>query len=141
MTTRAQVVAAARGWIGTPFLHQGRARHAGCDCAGLIIGVAHELGLTDFDTADYARTPHGGRLRQVCDEQLRPIPEREIAAGDVLLLKFIAEPHHLAFGGDYVHGGLSLIHAYARGRGVVEHRLDATWRARIVAAYRLPGVA
>jgi hypothetical protein len=44
--------------------------------------------------------------------------------------------------GDYVHGGLSLIHAY-NGAGVnkvVEHRLDESWRRRIVAAWQFRGV-
>jgi uncharacterized protein YijF (DUF1287 family) len=62
--------------------------------------------------------------------------------GDVVWMRFEKEPQHLGIVGDYVHGGLSLIHAY-NGAGVnrvVEHRLDDTWRARIVAAWRYPGV-
>ncbi|MDG1118150.1 MAG: peptidase, partial [Flavimaricola sp.] len=31
----ADVVATARGWIGTPYLHQASCRGAGCDCLGL----------------------------------------------------------------------------------------------------------
>jgi hypothetical protein len=48
------------------------------------------------------------------------------------------EEHHLGILADY-RGGLSLIHALRSG-GVREHRLDSKWRARIVAAYRFPGV-
>ena len=38
-TTRTDVVAAAREWLGTPFHHQARLRGVGVDCVGLVIGV------------------------------------------------------------------------------------------------------
>ena len=37
MTLR--IVMAARGWIGTPYVHQASCRGAGADCLGLIRGV------------------------------------------------------------------------------------------------------
>ena len=36
---RAQIVAQARQWIGTPYLHQASLRGCGCDCLGLVRGV------------------------------------------------------------------------------------------------------
>ena len=39
----AQVVAAARGWIGTPYRHQAARKGAGTDCLGLIRGVWREV--------------------------------------------------------------------------------------------------
>jgi len=33
------VVAEARRWIGTPYVHQASSFQAGCDCLGLIRGV------------------------------------------------------------------------------------------------------
>ena len=36
-TTR--IVDLARGWIGTPYLHQASCRGIGCDCLGLVRGV------------------------------------------------------------------------------------------------------
>ena len=33
---------AARGWIGTPYVHQAAAKGAGCDCLGLIRGLWRE---------------------------------------------------------------------------------------------------
>jgi hypothetical protein len=35
-------IAQARTWIGTPFHHQGRLKGVGCDCLGLIVGVAED---------------------------------------------------------------------------------------------------
>lgn len=38
-----RVVAAARGWIGTPYRHQASRRGVGCDCLGLVRGVWREI--------------------------------------------------------------------------------------------------
>jgi hypothetical protein len=42
--------------------------------------------------------------------------------------------------GDYALGGLSLIHASAPARRVIEHRLDDVWWVRLVTGFALPGV-
>ena len=41
--SRADIVAAAREWLGTPYLHQASAKGAGCDCLGLVIGLYTEI--------------------------------------------------------------------------------------------------
>ncbi len=40
---RERIVAAARGWIGTPYVHQAAAKGQGTDCLGLIRGLYAEL--------------------------------------------------------------------------------------------------
>jgi len=140
-TTRAEVVAAAREWLGTRWHHQGRLKGVGVDCAGLIIGVARELELVDFDYSNYGRVPDGQNMTALCRAQMTPVKLSEIAPGDVLLMRFDSDPQHLAFVGDYLGGdGLSIIHAYTLARKVIETRLDSVWRSRIVEAYSLPGV-
>lgn len=52
---RVEIVAMARSWLGTPWIHQGRLKSVGVDCGGLIIGVGKETGLLDFDTQAYSR--------------------------------------------------------------------------------------
>lgn len=42
---RAAIVAEARTWLGTPFHEQASVKGVGCDCLGLIMGVAAALGL------------------------------------------------------------------------------------------------
>lgn len=138
MTTAADVVTAARSWIGTRWLHQGRAKGIGCDCAGLVIGVARELGLADVNIADYGRTPSRNQLIQRCSEHMQRVGAP--AVGCVALMQFEREPQHLGIVGDYPGGGLSLIHAYAQQRRVVEHRLDDVWAGYVVAVFALPGV-
>jgi len=136
--TPLQVVAAARSYRDVRFHHQGRTR-AGLDCIGLCIRTAHDCGLSEFDTHDYARMPDGvsllAGLREHCVERFAS-PE----PGMLALFGFGGPPQHVGFLGNYPHGGLSLIHAYATNRKVVEHRLDIVWQARIVALFDLPGV-
>jgi NlpC/P60 family putative phage cell wall peptidase len=38
-----EVIAIARAWIGTPYVHQASVKGAGCDCLGLLRGVWREL--------------------------------------------------------------------------------------------------
>jgi cell wall-associated NlpC family hydrolase len=145
MTTRSEVVATARMWRETPFAHQARLKHVGVDCAGLVIGVARELGLVapDFDVTGYSRVPDGSMLN-LCRELMAPVSQAAMQPGDVVVVAFDADPQHLGIVGDYVHGGLSIIHALGRkdGQGrVIETRLMFGRHMRFVAAYALPGVA
>ena len=40
---RAEIVRAARSWIGTPYRHQASLKGVGCDCLGLLRGVWREV--------------------------------------------------------------------------------------------------
>lgn len=135
MVTREQIVAEARTWLKTPFRHQGRVRGVGVDCAGVVVGVAHALGLSTFDHTGYGREPHGGMLKRLLDAHLDRVTG-EPQPGDVLLMRFEREPQHLAIVSD-----LGIIHAYERVGRCVEHGLDEVWRRRIVRAYSFLGLA
>lgn len=130
--TRDEIVAAARSYLGTRYHHQGRNR-AGIDCAGLIVCVARDLGVEVGDVAGYARTPDGDSLRRAVEGQAVRVATAQ--PGDILLMRFDGDPQHLAIMTDY-----GMIHSYAQARRVVEHRVDAEWAKRIVAAYQFPGV-
>jgi hypothetical protein len=75
----AEILAAARTWLGTPWRHQGRLKGVAMDCGGLILGVGRDLGLLDFDTRAYGRIPDGRLLRAVCEQHLVPKPVTERA--------------------------------------------------------------
>lgn len=146
---QAQIVAAARTWLGTRFHHQGRLKKTtehkgGCDCLGLLVGVAGELGLTkqevpliSFDRTDYGHVPDGELLKQMLSDLLQEIELEDITPGDVLLFHFEGNPQHLAIVSDYAGGGLGIIHCYAQARKVVEHCLDDKWKGRLTSAFRL----
>jgi cell wall-associated NlpC family hydrolase len=58
-------------------------------------------------------------------------------SGDVLLMRFSADPQHFGF---FSTRG-QMIHSYAQARRVVEHRIDLLWQRRVVGVYRLRGIA
>ncbi len=144
--SREAIVAEARSWLGTPWQHQARAKGVGVDCAGLVIGVSRALGLVTagMDVNHYARMPDGRSLLAHCDEWMRRVALALARPGDVLVMRFDEHPQHLAIVADYAHGGLAIVHALdSRDRKrarVVEHRLSPVLRAKVVAAYVLPGV-
>jgi NlpC/P60 family putative phage cell wall peptidase len=148
---RGEVVAEARSWLGTPFAHQGKRKGVGIDCLGLVAQTAINCGLVPADSwqttwaehAGYASVPANGVLQAVCRRYMRPIELAQARPADVLLISFGAEPHHLAILAPYLHGGLSMIHAYSKAKppSVVEHRFADVWRALVVEAFALPGVA
>ena len=141
---RAAVVAEARTWIGTPFHHQASLKGIGCDCIGLVVGVARALGLPEADRfandprfRGYARTPVPWSLLAACKEYLDEIDAEARQPGDVAQFTFASEPMHFgiisARAPDYV------IHGYQRVGCVVENAARARfWRCLRV--YRLRGV-
>lgn len=143
MIDRAEVVTCARTWINTPYQHQARLKGIGVDCAGLVIGVARELGVIapDWDVQGYARQPDGVSLRGWCEDSMTPIRRDEMQPGDVVLVAFDSAPGHMGIVGDYLSEGLSIIHALGvTAKRVVETRLMFSSSMRFVAAYQLPGV-
>ena len=145
MITRADIVDEARTWLGTRWQHQGCVKGVGVDCVGLIGGVALALrlpGAREWRDApawhQYGRKPDPRTLLAGCDALMDRIPIDAAGAGDVLVLQFGAGPQHFAI----VSGEdpPAIIHALAQARKVAEARLDDTWRARIVRAYRYRGV-
>lgn len=139
MTTPDDIITEARTWLGTPFRHQGRVRGLGVDCAGLVIGVGNALALFGGEHVDhraYGHSPHAGAMAQVLATHLDRVLGDDLRPGDVLHMRFDAEPQHLA-----IYTGETIIHSYAVVRKCVEHRLDDVWRARIDSVWRYRGIA
>lgn len=139
MTTRAQIVAEARKWVGTPFLHQGRLRGAGVDCAGVVIGVADVLGLAQGfeDPKGYPDNPANRQIEALLDKWMDRIPKGEEKPGDVLFFAYSRLPQHM---GILTDRG-TIVHAYKPGPGVVEVTYDRLWQRQTVRAYRFRGIA
>lgn len=139
----AGIVAEARGWIGTPYVHQASARGAGCDCLGLLRGVwravyGREPEAVPAYTPDWSEAARDERLWRAAKRHLTAKAPGDAAPGDVLLFRMrdggVAK--HLGIAGS-VGPAPSFIHAYT-GHGVVESPLSAPWRRRIVARFAFP---
>lgn len=139
----ARVVAEARAWIGTPYVHQASVKGAGTDCLGLLRGVWRAVVGAEPEampayTADWGEA--GGR-ELLMSAALRWLVPRAVGAGragDVLLFR-MADGRVAKHVGIAVAGGdrASFVHAYT-GHGVVESPLSAPWARRVVGRFGFP---
>ena len=140
------VLAIARAWLGTPYLHQSSVKGVGCDCLGLARGIWRALhGDEPWEVPPYSRDWGEAGRRDVLAEAARAalIEIAPEAAGPGTLILFRIAP-----GVPAKHCGIlgasemrpSLIHAYDRS-GVVEEALTPAWSRRAAFAFVFPALA
>ena len=136
-----RVVAVARGFIGTPYRHQGSLKGVGCDCLGLIRGVWRELYGVEPEmpppyAPDWAERAGKERLLEAAARHCgAALPPGEMRAGDLLVFRWRA-------GAAAKHAGIAapdgrFIHAYEQA-AVIESPLAPSWRRRIAGVFRFP---
>ena len=143
MLTGNDVVIEARTWIGTPFKHQGRLKHLGVDCVGLIYCVGRDLGIIDADMAtqkamkylSYPEIPKNSIVRRACEDYLVHIHRLKARPGDVILMDFGRVARHVG-----IFTGSTIIHVTARTGRCVEHSINQSWKNRFCGYYRYPGL-
>jgi NlpC/P60 family putative phage cell wall peptidase len=121
-------ISIARDWLGTPFKDSASVRGVGCDCAGLIEGIARELGIACPDRLS-VQSNILAAASAFMDATERTIP------GCIVLLS--REP-----GGPPVHAALitdtdTLIHAHWSA-GVVENRFGSWFQRRVMHVFAWP---
>jgi NlpC/P60 family putative phage cell wall peptidase len=143
MTATDRIVAAARGWIGTPYLHQASLKSAGTDCLGLLRGVWREVigpepELVPAYSPDWSEATGLEELTAAATRWLCPKDLACEAAGDVLLFRMRpgAVAKHLGIASQ-IGSFARFVHAYS-GHGVVETALSDPWRRKIVARFHFP---
>jgi NlpC/P60 family putative phage cell wall peptidase len=146
--SRAEIVAEARSWIGTPYRHQASLKGAGADCLGLIRGVyrvfcgPEKQPITPY-SPNWAEETGQETLRDAARRHLVEIdaaPFRDgepLKDGDVILIRVRdrGPAKHAAI----VSGSDLIVHAYDR-HAVAENALPAAWRRRIAYAFEFPGM-
>lgn len=133
---RDQIIATAREYIGVPYLHQGRSA-LGLDCLGLIVVVAKRTGALPLDyeaPADYPENPSSERLLRELSAECPPVPYKGPRPGDVLVLRLVRTPQHLAF-----FSGSGLIHTHPQLR-VVKESAWHDWAGRVTSVHQFPAV-
>lgn len=143
MSARLDVVAAARGWIATPYQHQCSTKGAGTDCLGLLRGVWREVMGAEPQVVppyspDWSEASGNEVLFEAGMRWLLPKPLDDAVEGDILLFRMRpgAVAKHLGFAGR-IGTNASFIHAYS-GHGVIETALSEPWRRKIVARFQFP---
>jgi cell wall-associated NlpC family hydrolase len=112
----------ARALVGTRFRPQGRDPRFGLDCVGTAAAAAGVP--ADQVRRDYSL--RGQRRAEIeeglCDLGCRPVPERRVRTGDLVLCRVGPAQFHLA-----VLTGTGFVHADAGLRLVVERPLPLPW--------------
>lgn len=144
MSARPEVVAEARRWIGTPYLHQASVRMAGTDCLGLLRGVWRGLAgdepeVVPYYTMDWSETSGQEEMLAAARRRLVEKPKRAaLEPGDVIVFRmrqgFVAK--HVGIVAD-AGSHMTFVHAYT-GHGVVESALSAPWARRIAGHFEFP---
>lgn len=142
MTTRSGIVSAARGWLGTPYVHQASLKAAGTDCLGLIRGVWREVcgeepELVPAYSPDWAEAGGVETLAAAARRHLDEIRIDEFGAGDVLLFRW--KPHLAAKHAGIAVSTTHMIHAQDNAK-VTEIALTTWWLRHLAFAFRFPGV-
>jgi cell wall-associated NlpC family hydrolase len=132
----AAFLTAARGYLGTPWKHQGRVRGVGVDCVGLLVCVAREAGMRVEDVEGYDRMPVDRRLLRELDRHLERVLEGAsgMRQGDVLAFSWSGYPYHVAILTQ--EDPPRIMHAWVKAGAVVENQLHDTWRRRIAGVWR-----
>jgi NlpC/P60 family putative phage cell wall peptidase len=137
------VVAEARAWIGTPYLHQASIKGAGADCLGLLRGIWRAVYGAEPEavppyTDDWAEPDRREVLLAAARRWLIEKPVTEESSGDVLLFRMRSGSIAKHLGVQSNTGPEArFIHAYT-GHGVVESALSQPWRRRIAARFNFP---
>ena len=138
-TRRSEMIAAqAELWIDVPFAWQGRVR-AGCDCKGLIAGIAGELDFPEADSllalaGDYGDRVPLARLKAGLRALFDQVQDR--GRGDLLLCNLRGAAQHLAIAAPIEGHPDRAIEAMPSGPARVRPgrwpaaRVDSIWRWR-----------
>lgn len=137
-----QIVATARGWIGTPYVHQASVKGVGCDCLGLLRGVWRELRGAEPEVVpnyspDWAEATGAETLYTALARILRPVALQDIVPGDVALfrMRLRSPAKHCGVVADR-KGMRTLIHARQNKR-VSEEPFSPLWQKKLAYAFRL----
>lgn len=136
---RAQVVAVADAWTGTPFVLRARVKGSGVDCVNLGAGIMEDAGFPGaFTELPLYRVDSGTHAdRSALIDWFRARSDfKEVCApfevGDMMCFRVGRHPHHM---GMFV-GGEEFVHALVGSRVKRSSVRDVTWSKRLVAVFR-----
>ena len=140
--TRARVLSVARGFLGTPYRHQGSRAGVGCDCLGLVRGVWREVYGAEPErpgpySTDWAEAGSGDPMMEAARRYFHPVERATAAPGDLVLFRWRdgRPAQHCGILDESAGPSLRLIHAY-EGASVVSSPLTPGWAGRIAGFFQ-----
>jgi hypothetical protein len=127
-----QIVLEAQKWLGTPFHQQGRQINAGCDCVGLIIGIAksiNSLSITgdswdECDEISYDCMADSSLLIDLLPKHFNVV-EGPFDVGDILVIEMVEKQYHVCIVTSTLP--VKVIHSCSAVGKVIEHKIIPQW--------------
>lgn len=140
--TQADIVRAARTWLGTPYHHQACCKGAGADCLGLVRGVwrdclGSDVGAPPSYSRDWAEASGIETMLEAARHHLVAVNGRDRQPGDVLIFRL--RPGVVAKHAGIVVTQTTMLHAM-EGGPVAEVALSSWWCRRIAGVFAFPFV-
>jgi NlpC/P60 family putative phage cell wall peptidase len=134
------IVALARGWIGTPYHHQASVQGVGCDCLGLVRGVYRQSTGLDPETPppysrDWAETTGIETMVAAAARHLAAVEVGAAAPGHVLIFRL--RDGMVAKHAAILATPTTMIHAI-ESAPVAEVAFSPWWRRRLAAVFQFP---
>ena len=133
------VIASARLWLGTPYVHQASVLGAGCDCLGLTRGVWREWYGAEPETPppytrDWGEAGGAEVLAEAARRFLLEISVSKAGPGALILFRMARKAPAKHCG---IRSETGLIHAY-EGAGVIEEPWSPVWARKAAFAFHYP---
>lgn len=136
---RHEIVQAARDYIGTPWIHEGRS-DGGLDCVGLIQMVCDKFNIYYEDLKGYSAAPNGHMFLNHLTKYLTVNKNCDYQDGSIGLFRQNRFPCHIGIFATNEFGQRTLIHASLSARKVEEATYTEGSGLSIVLAMEFPGV-
>ena len=138
-----RIVEKAREWIKTPFHEQGRHKGIGCDCIGLILGIAKDIGAVSLtgkpwdecDISAYDTDKDSQMMLELLPKHF-PVSETQLKLGNILLIEIVPNQYHVCLITD--DDPLKIIHSCNSLGFVMEHRIIPSWKDQIKGIFKFP---
>ncbi len=129
------IVDEALTWVGVPYKHAGRNR-MGVDCAGLLVKVAHELGVSNYDNTNYSPRPNQNEFLKALRGNLDRIGCKDLGHGDIAVFRAPIAPVHCGIVEVDKFGQSWIIHSSLSRRKVVREPLVGQQLGRLIMAFQ-----
>lgn len=125
----------AEEWVGTPRMDGQSKKQIGCDCVGLLIGIAKEIGYlpVGYKEPNYYQTARGDSMVNILSKHLRLTNKNSslITPGDIVVLEYRQQLTHVGI----IGLNNTFIHSHRR-LGVVKTELSS-FRKKIKQVFEL----
>jgi hypothetical protein len=105
----------------------------------MVIVLAHELGISDFDTDAYNRSPDGVNFMKGFRDHMDRVKPGEERPGDVVVLRDHSLPCHCGILVPF-RNTFYLVHAAARSKKVIKEHFTGKLKADRLATFRYRGL-